>query len=344
MPEQESGAAPEQEPGAPPEQEQGDTARLDLLLGRSYNTLRKFAANVHKKGKKMVPVKKRVTKKKGLFNYVTLAFVIFTSLVVGYLFIMALVAASDTEAPRIIGAKDQTVYIGEPVSLKKGVSVVDNKDEQVELMIDTTAVNLAISGSYKVKYSATDKAGNRNEVTVTITSAKRPEGYLTENELFVLVDSVLADILKPEMTDLDKLSTIFYWIADHINYTGKSDKSDWVNGAYLGISRGSGDCFNYFATAKALLTRAGFECIAVERVKAAKTRHYWNLVKYNGEYYHFDPMPNLAKYHYVCLLRTDAEIAEYTADGHPMFYTYVRNGIPASATIPLEIERKTIYG
>lgn len=250
----------------------------------------------------------------------------------------------DDEAPVISGAADQSVFIGDPISYRKGVTVTDNHDTDVQLEIDNSAVNLSVPGSYVVKLSAADQAGNRAEVAVTLTVAVKPEGYISEEELNVLVDEVLGEIIKPEMSDLDKISEIFYWIADHINYTGTSDKSDWVKGAYLGITRGTGDCFNYFSTAKALLTRAGFECIPIERVKEAKTRHYWNLVKYNGEYYHFDPLPNLAKYHYVCLLRTDAEIAEYTAADHPLFYEFVRDGIPASATVPLDIERKIIYG
>ncbi|NCU25673.1 transglutaminase domain-containing protein, partial [Candidatus Nomurabacteria bacterium] len=157
------------------------------------------------------------------------------------------------------------------------------------------------------------------------------------------VDQVLDEIIDPGMSDLEKMSEIFYWIADHINYIGTSDKSDWIKGAYLGMTRGTGDCFNYFAAAKAFLTRAGYETIPIERVKDAKTRHYWNLVKYEGEWYHFDPLPNLAKYHYVCLLRTDAEVAEYSKK-NTRFYEFDKTGIPATATKPLDIERKVING
>ncbi|MEA4890404.1 MAG: transglutaminase domain-containing protein [Clostridiaceae bacterium] len=251
---------------------------------------------------------------------------------------------ADTEAPVISGAADQSIFIGDTISYRKDVTVTDNHDADVQLSIDNSAVNLAAAGTYPVVYSAVDKSGNKAEVTVQITVAAKPDGYISEDELNVLVDQILGEIIKPGMSDLDKISEIFYWIAGHIDYTGHSDKSDWIKGAYTGITKGTGDCFNYFATAKALLTRAGFECIPIERVANAKTRHYWNLVKYNGQYYHFDPLPNLAKYHYVCLLRTDAEVAAYTADNHPLFYEYDHTGIPASATEPLDIERKVIYG
>ena len=44
---------------------------------------------------------------------------------------------------------------------------------------------------------------------------------------------------------------------NNISYTGTSDKSSCVVGAYVGFTRHSGDCYNYFACSKALLTRAG---------------------------------------------------------------------------------------
>lgn len=249
----------------------------------------------------------------------------------------------DTEAPVLTGVVDRSVYIGDSISYKKDITVTDNHDTDVAVDIDNSAVNLGAAGQYKIIYSATDSSGNRTEVKATLTVKVKPANYISEEKLNVLLDEVLGQIVKPEMSDLEKISEIFYWIAGHIDYTGTSDKSDWVRGAYLGITRGTGDCFNYYATARALLTRAGFECIPIERIAAAKTRHYWNLVKYNGEYYHFDPLPELAHYHYVCLLRTDAEVAAFSKT-KTYFYEFDKTGIPASATVPLDIERKVIVG
>ncbi len=243
----------------------------------------------------------------------------------------------------IAGVVDLAVFVGDTISYRTGVTVTDNRDATVPLDIDNSAVVLTAAGTYEVVYSATDKAGNRAEATAKVVVSVKPDGYVTEAELNVLIDRIFADILKPEMTDLDRMSAIFYYIAGHIDYTGTSDKSDWVKGAYLGITRGTGDCFNYFALAKAMLNRAGYETIEIERVPA-KTHHYWNLVKYNGEWYHFDALPNLKYYHYVCLLRTDAEVEAYSTNVQKLFYTFDHTGIPATATVPLEFERKVILG
>jgi hypothetical protein len=254
-----------------------------------------------------------------------------------------LTVKKDEEKPVIVGVADLSVFLGDTVSYRTGVTVTDNRDTTVALEIDNSAVDLTKPGTYVVVYSATDKAGNRAEATANIVITVKPDGYVSEAELNALIDQIFVDILKPDMTDLDRMSAIFYYIAGHIDYTGTSDKSDWIKGAYLGITRGTGDCYNYFALAKAMLNRAGYETIKIERVPA-KTRHYWNLVKYNGEWYHFDPLPNLKYYHYVCLLRTDAEVEAYSTNVQKLFYTFDHTGIPPTATVPLEFERKVVNG
>ncbi len=247
------------------------------------------------------------------------------------------------QPPLISGAADQKVYIGDSILYRKGLEVTSLYGPEVELAIDNSAVNPVVPGTYPVRYLATDRFGNQSEIQVNFTVVPKPPGTVTEKELDVLADAVLAEIRKPGMDDLELLSEIFYWVAGKIKYVGSSDKSDWIEGAYYGITNGVGDCFNYFAAAKALLGRAGFETIPLERVARSRTRHYWNLVKYEGQWYHFDAMPNLTRYHYVCLLRTDAEVAEFNKT-KALFYEFEREGIPATATEPLDIERRVING
>lgn len=244
----------------------------------------------------------------------------------------SLTIKEDTEPPKIIGATDQTVYIGEKVSYRKDVSVTDNRDENVELIVDSSAVNLKKEGSYTVSYSATDTAGNTSTETVTFTVREKPQNYVDPEELHKLADDVLASIINEDMTDKEKLWEIFQWIKKRITYTGYSDKSDWMQGAIQGIKKGSGDCFTYYATARELLTRAGFENMVVIRVDGT---HYWNLVYYEDGWYHFDTCPHHKKYPYVCFLRTDEEVEEYTKI-NKNYYNFDKTKYPATPTTPLE--------
>ena len=42
-------------------------------------------------------------------------------------------------------------------------------------------------------------------------------------------------------------------------------------------------------------------------------------------------------------LRTDAEVAKYSTISTHMYYIFDTTGVPASATVPLDIERRIIY-
>lgn len=215
----------------------------------------------------------------------------------------------DTKAPMIEGISHQIVYIGDAISYKKGVKVTDNKDEKIELVIDTSDVNLKKEGLYHVIYTAIDKAGNTASETVDINVKEKPLKYVDPAEVDQLADGILLETFNDGMSEQDKLWAIFEWTKNHITYTGYSDKKDWIQGAVRGIKRGTGDCFTYYATARELLTRAGFENKLVTRFNGT---HFWNLVKYEDEWYHFDTCPWRSGYKYLCFLRTDTEILEYS--------------------------------
>ncbi|MFP4698537.1 MAG: immunoglobulin-like domain-containing protein [Eubacteriales bacterium] len=245
-----------------------------------------------------------------------------------------LTVQEDLEPPVIEGAYNQTVYIGDRVSYRKNVTVSDNKDDDIELVIDSSAVNLKTAGTYEVVYSATDSSGNKTTKTVEIVIKEKPEG-IDIDELHSLADTILESIINEDMTDKEKLWAIFNWTNTNIKYIGYSDKSDWMKGANQGLKSRKGDCFNYYATSRLLLTNAGFENLPIERVDGT---HFWNLVKYEGEWYHFDASPYRTGYRYVCFLRTDAEVEEYS-EWCIDFFKFDESNYPRTPETPLEIDR-----
>ncbi len=85
------------------------------------------------------------------------------------------VFVSDNEAPVIILLGNPDVIIndfGEYIEL--GANVTDNYDEEVNLIIDSSAVNPAVPGDYTVTYNATDSNGN---VAETVTRNVRVLDY-----------------------------------------------------------------------------------------------------------------------------------------------------------------------
>ncbi|MCP4308490.1 MAG: DUF5011 domain-containing protein, partial [bacterium] len=72
-------------------------------------------------------------------------------------------AVPDTTAPVItlVGANPQTIEVGSPYS-ELGATALDNYDGDItgSIVIDASAVNTAVVGSYGVTYDVTDSQGN----------------------------------------------------------------------------------------------------------------------------------------------------------------------------------------
>lgn len=75
-------------------------------------------------------------------------------------------AVDDTEAPVITGADNITVYVGADFNPLTGVTATDNVDGDITSSITITGtVDTSATGTYFLKYSVTDEAGNKREVT-----------------------------------------------------------------------------------------------------------------------------------------------------------------------------------
>jgi hypothetical protein len=238
-----------------------------------------------------------------------------------------LTVLEDNEPPRIIGVHDRTVYIGDRVSFRRDVTVTDNLDEEAVLSIDSSAVNLKREGAYPVIYTASDVSGNTSVKTATFTVAKKTEDYVSQDQLDPLVDEILADIITEDMTQLEKAKAIYNWTKYRIGYVNYPDMNDWVKAAYQGIKNRRGDCFVYYATAQALLTRAGIEN---QRIVKTGGGHYWNLVNCGNGWYHFDTTPRRGGGEFFML--TDSELEEYSKN-HNNSHVWDREKYPAT---PLE--------
>lgn len=212
----------------------------------------------------------------------------------------------DEEPPIIEGVRDIKAFIGDVVSYKKGVEVIDNCMKGLELSVDNSAVNLQKAGTYPVHYVARDLAGNETKMSATVTVKART---YSEEDMYMLADDVLARIIKDGMTLYQKAEAIYKYIKSHVSYVSSSEKGDWVKAAYEGLADRKGDCYVYACTAKALLTRAGITNMDIEKIPA-KSRHYWNLVDIGEGWYHFDTTPRKGGGEF--LMCTEAQLMSYS--------------------------------
>ena len=237
----------------------------------------------------------------------------------------------DKEPPVITGAKDLTVTVGETVSYRDGVTVTDNMDKTVQLQVDAGQVNLEQPGTYPVTYSAEDSRGNRTEVTVSVLveepleepPSEEPSKEPTEDQknLDELAAGILSRITTPDMTQRQKARAIYDYVSGNIRYVNTSDKFSWVSAAYVGFTQGKGDCFNYFACSKELLTLAGIPNIDLSRV-GGNSDHYWQLVNVGDGWYHFDACPHPDGHPITSFLLTEAEVRDYSTQFSGLWANY----------------------
>lgn len=226
----------------------------------------------------------------------------------------------DKEAPVILGVKDIiTVYAGDTISYRTDVTVKDNSNREIELNIDSSAVDNSTPGNYTVIYSAEDGAGNTASKKATV---KVMEKKVTEDEVYALADKVLEKIIDDSMNKEQKARAIYSWIERNVSYVGKPTSYDWLKAAYDGFTKKKADCYVYYAVSRALLTRAGIENLEVVRNDGG---HYWNLAKTDNGWYHFDTTPRIGGGEF-CLL-TDGELKTYS-DKHKNSHLFNRGNYP----------------
>lgn len=203
-----------------------------------------------------------------------------------------LVKEYDITPPVIEGQLDKIVYAGKTASFKAGIVVTDNVDTDIEVQVDSSHVDLDTPGEYPIIYTAADSMGNLDLAEGTITVI---EQLYSEDEVYALADEVLASIIKPDMSDYDKAHAIYVWIQGNIGYSESTDRDDWLRGAYDGLTKRHGDCYNYFAVGKALLTRAGIKNEDIEIIPTATRHHFWSVIDCGEGWRHFDCTPRTDK-------------------------------------------------
>ena len=201
----------------------------------------------------------------------------------------------DTEAPTIAGVGLIEVYTGDSIAYRDGITVTDDQDTAPQLDIDSSAVNLAEPGQYPVTYTATDHAGNVSTAEGSVIVYAKAESFVAPEEIFAAVDALLAELITDDMTDYQKVKTVFWWIRHNTSYVNMSNPKDWMQVGYQMLTRRKGDCYSFFALNKLMLERMGIPNIDVEKVKRNQWDggHYWSLVSVDGgqTYYHVDITP-----------------------------------------------------
>ncbi len=250
----------------------------------------------------------------------------------------------DDTAPIMTGVADKQVFLGDTISYKEDVTVTDDWDDDPELTIDNSQVDISQVGQYPVTYTATDAAGNSASETITLTIAEKPADYHEPEEIYALAQPVYDSIITDDMSDMAKAYAIYKWVKGNIGYSGTSDKSCWTNGAYEAFTTQTGDCYTYFAAAKCLYNMAGIDNVDVikEKPYATSTSHFWSLINLGDGWYHVDCTRFTGGEDYLFML-TDEELAAYDS-AHWRAHPYDSTAYPERSTVSVQDKINYVAG
>jgi transglutaminase-like putative cysteine protease len=247
----------------------------------------------------------------------------------------------DVTPPEVTGSSF-TIMAGESVSYKKQIQVSDDCDPDPVIDIDNSQVDLDTPGVYSVLYTVTDASGNSSQLTLEMTVLdKIGEGDEASEQFQEMQEYVLdratslleSEITEEGMTDMEKAFAIYRWTKYNIAYSGSSDKTNYIVGAYDGFKKMAGDCYTYFAVSKALLNAAGIDNVDVvkERIDDSQSRHYWSLVNVGDGWYHFDSTPySFPKDNFFMV--TDEELKDWDDTYYAYCHNFLSDGLPERET------------
>ena len=224
----------------------------------------------------------------------------------------------DGEPPVFDGVEEMHTIAGIPVSYLRGVTATDGSDGAVEVTAsEPEGFSYRKAGTYVITYTAEDMAGNAAEATakLVVLPAITDIEKLTSDDVVRIGDKIIEGIKQNTNVKDQKVyaRAIYNYVQEHMFYSDNKDILDWQHAAVIAIYNGYGDCRNYYAFARLLLTCGGFENMTVEKEKTAdwQNNHYWNLVKINGAWYHFDTTPRFDVSDF--FMWTDAQMDNYSA-------------------------------
>ena len=227
--------------------------------------------------------------------------------------------AADYFPPSIFAPDEIRVLLGEEADLSRDIRGYDSRDGYIPVEIDASELRTDALGYYTVKCAAEDNAGNRAEKTVTVVVTDWDGGTeaVDPAELAALTEDTL-DGSFPDgyehLTERSRAEKVYGWITGNIRYRGGPKEMDILkakredDAVWEGLADRHGNCYTFYAVSSALLRGVGLD---VRRAwsTAPGEMHFWNLVKIDGKWLHFDTTPNFNGDILGLFLLTDEEIA-----------------------------------
>ena len=242
-------------------------------------------------------------------------------------------------------------YVGEGIAYRSGVEVRDNCFGAT-FEVDDSKVDTKTEGVYPVTYIATDAAGNTKSAVISIYIHKN---RITEQMLNERIAKIASEQgMSKNLSKEELCKRIYKYVNDpgasasaarfeYIGFSNDTSRTDWRSEAYMTLQNGAGDCYSYFALAKAFFEYFDIENKDIQRSSGLTSdTHYWNMVNIgteaNPRWYFFDATRYAGKFtvggNNGCLL-TQAQLDGYKASNSAydgVYYAYDKAAYPKPQT------------
>ena len=105
-------------------------------------------------------------------------------------------------------------------------------------------------------------------------------------KLYTKLDAILAKIIKPGMSQYQKVKAIHDYVVTHVTYDSKYRDNQSVGSVIIAIDQGRGVCGDYSLLFKALCQRISIPCVYEDDLFTLQ--HAWNAVFINGQWLFVD--------------------------------------------------------
>ena len=242
---------------------------------------------------------------------------------------------NDTTAPVIDGEAKIFVSVGSTVKYKSYIFVEDDTDPDPKVTIDNSGVDLSKEGTYEVIYTVTDASGNSASRTVTVVVGATEEPDVDESVIYAKADEVLDEIIDDDMTDLQKVFAVFYYVRETFTYVKDNNYWEYKQEAYNMMTTLHDNCYANVCVSKLLLERLGFESFMITgEMGYVDEHHYWNMVSIDGgeTWYHYDSAWWTWQYDEPPMCMMTDEFAMELSDAHGGIFDYDTSAFPKTPT------------
>lgn len=206
--------------------------------------------------------------------------------------------------PTIVGAQNIESMRGNAIMFRQGVSAYDAFGREIRFNVDSSTVNTNENGIYTATYWVEDAWGLRAQVEIEVRIIGVDPEVVRGR-----ADTVLAGILRDDMTQVQQARAIFNWISNNVGFLSAIGYESVYEGAFQGLQHRRGNCFVFYALSEVMLTQAGIPNMRIDRIPGEPSAHRWNLINPDGlGWHHFDTTPSRVQIDRFMFTSTQAEI------------------------------------